>query len=195
MPTLPEILKKGKSRAKFWTAFNPGTGVRKPEAKLFPGIPFLPDPEGGNFPLNIEGLQTRPVFSGNFCAFSRLRRDSYGFTLIEMSVVVAIIGILYLTVVPMYGTTIIRAKETALKENLHVLRKTCDLYYKDHQFWPESLNALVKEGYIRAIPVDPFSKSQDTWTTLPSEPGKNDVFDVHSGYSGKSLDGPSYSTW
>jgi len=118
-----------------------------------------------------------------------------GFTLIEMSVVIAIIGILYLTVVPMYGTTILRAKETALKENLFQMRKTLDLYFKDHQKYPDSLQTLVQEGYIRSVPVDPITNKADGWVTIPSEPGKNDVFDLHSGSRECSLDGTPYSSW
>ncbi|MDN5278759.1 MAG: ral secretion pathway protein [Clostridiales bacterium] len=116
-----------------------------------------------------------------------------GFTLIEMSVVVAIIGILYVTVVPMYGKTIIRTKETALKKDLHVFRKTIDSYFKDRGQWPESLETLVTEGYLRKIPEDPFTESDDTWQIIPSQPGLSDVYDVKSGSEKTGLDGKKYS--
>lgn len=116
-----------------------------------------------------------------------------GFTLIEMSVVVAIIGVLYVTVVPMYGKTIVRTKETALKQDLHVFRKTLDSYYKDHSKWPESLEVLVQEGYLRNVPSDPFTESSTTWKVVPSEVGVNDVYDVKSGSKEKSLDGKKHS--
>ncbi|RCK80361.1 MAG: putative secretion system X protein GspG-like 2 [Candidatus Ozemobacter sibiricus] len=119
----------------------------------------------------------------------------HGFTLIEMSVVVAIIGILYFTVVPLYGTTIQRARETALRENLQVLRKTIDLYFKDREVWPADLATLVKDGYLRAVPVDPLTGRADTWVTVPSNVGAFDVFDVHSGAAGTGLDGTPYATW
>lgn len=118
-----------------------------------------------------------------------------GFSLIEMSVVVAIIGILYFTIVPLYGTTIRRAKETALKEDLQVLRKTIDLYYRDRESWPVDLQTLVTQGYLRAVPTDPITERADSWVTVPSEAGTLDVFDVRSGAAGGSLDGVSYSTW
>ncbi len=121
--------------------------------------------------------------------------DARGFTLIEMSVVVAIIGILYFTVVPLYGTTIQRARETALRENLQVLRKTIDLYFKDREAWPADLPALVKDGYLRALPVDPMTGKADTWVTVPSNAGTFDVFDVHSGAAGTGLDGTPYASW
>jgi len=115
------------------------------------------------------------------------------FTLVEMSVVVAIIGILYSTVVPMYGKTILRARETALKNSLHTFRTTLNNYYKDHEKWPESLEALVRDGYIRAIPADPFTEKTDTWKTVSSGPDVADVYDVKSGAEGVSLDGVSYA--
>lgn len=115
-----------------------------------------------------------------------------GFTLIEMSVVVAIIGLLYVTVVPMYGRTIQRSKETALKKDLYVFRTTLNDYFKDHEKWPENLDTLVTQGYIRNIPPDPFTEKNDTWVTVPSQPGNNDVYDVKSGAEGQNLDGISY---
>lgn len=116
-----------------------------------------------------------------------------GFTLIEMSVVVAIIGVLYMTVVPMYGKTILRSKETALQQNLHVFRETLNNYYKDHERWPENIEALVKEGYIRNVPPDPFTEKTDSWVTVPSEPGKIDVYDIKSGADGLSIGGVRYA--
>lgn len=118
-----------------------------------------------------------------------------GFTLIEMSVVVAIIGILYFTVAPMYGTTILRTRETALKEDLHVMRKVLDQYYKDRGTWPEGIEALVRDGYIRSIPADPMTGRTDSWKLIPSEDGRNDVFDIQSGAGGESSDGTAYASW
>lgn len=122
-----------------------------------------------------------------------LRNNRMAFTLIEMSVVVAIIGLLYVTVVPMYGRTIQRTKETALKKDLHAFRTILNDYFKDHEKWPDSLNALVTQGYIRGIPPDPFTEKVDTWVIVPSQPGNNDVYDVKSGAEGQSLDGISYA--
>ncbi len=122
-----------------------------------------------------------------------LRNNRAAFTLIEMSVVVAIIGLLYVTVVPMYGRTIQRTRETALKKDLYVFRTTLNDYFKDHERWPESLDTLVAQGYIRSIPPDPFTEKADTWVTVPSQPGNNDVYDVKSGAEGQSLDGINYA--
>jgi len=95
--------------------------------------------------------------------------------------------------VPMYGRTIQRSKETALKKDLYVFRTTLNDYYKDHEKWPESLDTLVTQGYIRSIPPDPFTEKTDTWVTVPSQPGNNDVYDVKSGAEGQNLDGISYA--
>lgn len=118
-----------------------------------------------------------------------------GFTLIEMSVVVAIIGILYFTVAPMYGTTILKSRETALKEDLHIMRKVLDQYYRDRGAWPGEIDSLVRDGYLRSIPADPITGRTDTWKMVPSEEGRVDVFDIRSGADGKSSDGTSYAAW
>ncbi|MBF0545429.1 MAG: prepilin-type N-terminal cleavage/methylation domain-containing protein [Candidatus Riflebacteria bacterium] len=117
------------------------------------------------------------------------------FTLIEISIVLAIIGILYVTVVPMYGETVLRAKEAALKEDLYVMRKLLDQYYKDRQKWPSNLSELVNQGYLRNIPPDPFTGKNETWKTKPSEDGLSDVYDVFSGAQGAGKDGKAYSSW
>lgn len=118
-----------------------------------------------------------------------------GFTLIELAIVVGIIGLLYFTIIPIYATTIKKAKEAALKESLYILRKMLDQYYKDKECWPPNLESLVKEGYIRSIPVDPITGRNDTWIIVPSDFGINDVYDVKSGAHGTSLEGTPYSSW
>ncbi len=115
--------------------------------------------------------------------------------MIELSVVIAIIGLLYATVVPLYHSTILRSKETALKENLHVMRKMIDAYYKDRQVYPTALADLVQNGYIRAVPVDPLTDSAETWRVVPSTPLGRDIYDVHSGSDKVSSEGTAYGTW
>ena len=132
-----------------------------------------------------------------------------GFTLIELLIVVAIIGILAsMAVVQLKGTKQ-RAMEAALKENLYVLRNCIDQYFTDKGKYPDSLEALVSDGYLRKIPVDPFTESDSTWVEEQSggmddpaadtgEGGGGDVggvADVHSGASGTALDGTSYGDW
>lgn len=122
-------------------------------------------------------------------------RNGSGFTLIELSVVVAIIGMLYTTVVPLYHSTIQRSKETALKQDLYVFRQTIDAFYKDHGVYPVALDDLVQRGYLRSIPVDPITGRSDTWRPVPSSPWINDVYDLHSGSDAASSEGTPYSSW
>lgn len=122
-----------------------------------------------------------------------VNRKKSAFTLIEMSVVVAIIGVLYMTVVPMYGKTILRTKETALQKDLYDFRAILNNYYKDHERWPANMETLVTEGYLRSIPPDPFTEKNDSWVIVPSEPGISDVYDIKSGAEGTSLSGVSYA--
>ena len=93
----------------------------------------------------------------------------------------------------MYSKSVTRAKESALKQNLHTFRSLISDYYKDNEKWPESLDTLVKDGYLRSVPADPFTNRADTWVYVPSEEGLNDLYDVKSGAEGLSLDGKKYA--
>jgi general secretion pathway protein G len=128
-------------------------------------------------------------------------RKQFGFTLIELIVVLSIIGILLMLAVPRYTTSIKNAKEAVLREDLHVMRAAIDSYTMDKQKGPQSLDDLVQDGYLRAVPVDPMTQSKDTWVTDNSdamysldqtEPG---IDDVHSGSQDTGSDGQPYSTW
>jgi general secretion pathway protein G len=128
-------------------------------------------------------------------------RKQFGFTLIELVVVLSIIGILLMLAVPRYTTSIKNAKEAVLREDLHVMRAAIDSYTMDKQKGPQSLDDLVQDGYLRAVPVDPMTQSKDTWVTDNSdamysldqtEPG---IDDVHSGSQDTGSDGQPYSTW
>lgn len=130
----------------------------------------------------------------------RLRRTG-GFTLIELMVVMAIIVILAGIGTAMYTNSIKRSKEAVLKEDLFRMRDAIDQYYADKNKYPASLDALVSEKYLRAVPVDPFTNATDTWQTTQAEPdpgnlgGEVGVFDVKSGAEQTGLDGRSYAEW
>jgi general secretion pathway protein G len=136
-------------------------------------------------------------------AGSRVRGGTVGFSLLELLIVVALIGILASLVVPQFQKTPTKAKEAVLKEDLFTLRDLIDQYFADKGKYPASLEALVEEGYLRKIPVDPFTLSSDSWQTeaAPMEDGADEegggagVYDVHSGAPGTALDGTSYSEW
>ena len=116
-----------------------------------------------------------------------------GFTLIEMLVVMAIVALLLSIAVPRYFGSLDKSKETALKENLQVLRVTLDKFYADKGRFPETLDELVEHKYLRGVPIDPMTESNSTWITVPSnELDKKGIADVKSGASGHTHDGKAY---
>ena len=132
-----------------------------------------------------------------------------GFTLIELMVVAAIIGILAAMAVVQLRQTPQRAKEAALKENLYVLRNVIDQYFTDKGKYPDTLKTLVEDGYIRKIPVDPMTGSDSSWVEVQADQAQpasdagtdagadqaSGVADVKSGSDGTALDGSKYSEW
>jgi len=124
-----------------------------------------------------------------------------GFTLIELMIVMAIIGVLSLVAIPSYISAVKHAREAVLKEDLHVLRSAVDSYTMDKQKAPQSLDDLLQDGYLKKIPEDPMTRSTTTWVTNLSDslhsldqtdPG---IDDVHSGSDEVGSDGQPYSAW
>jgi general secretion pathway protein G len=124
-----------------------------------------------------------------------------GFTLIELMVVMAIISVLLAIALPIYQKSIVRAKESVLRNNLLTLRSMIDEYTIDKQKAPETLEDLVSEGYLRQIPQDPITGSNQTWKIImedtPINGGNNPpgIFDVRSGSDKTGLDGTPYADW
>src|SRR4051812_37231851 len=89
-----------------------------------------------------------------------------GFTLIEMLVVMATLGLLLAIVAPRYGQHVDRAKETVLRQNLRGLRDVLDKFYGDRGRYPAELPELVREGYLRELPLDPVTQRSDSWVVV-----------------------------
>ena len=123
-------------------------------------------------------------------------RRSAGFTLIELLVVMTIIGILLTLATPRYFRTVERSKETVLRHDLAVVRESIDKYYADLGQYPDALPALVDKNYIRRVPVDPFTKSADSWLLVASDdPDHPGLRDIHSGSPDAAADGSPFVSW
>jgi general secretion pathway protein G len=124
-----------------------------------------------------------------------------GFTLIELMIVISLILILVSISVPAYNQSILRAKESVLMQNLFTLRSLISQYTLDKQKAPQSLEDLVQSGYIKQIPIDPFTGKNDSWTvdqedySLSVDQQETGITDVHSGSALISTSGSAYSSW
>lgn len=115
------------------------------------------------------------------------------FTLIEVMVVIIIVSTLYLATQAAIGDSARKAKETVLRNNLRTVRETISRFYRDNERYPSSLGELVEKKYITALPVDPITERNDTWTLVPSDPKKGDLYDIRSGAKGGTLENVPYS--
>jgi general secretion pathway protein G len=131
----------------------------------------------------------------------RTERSDAGWTLIELLVVISLIMILASMALVQYRNSITAAKEATLRSQLFIMRDAIDQYYADKGKYPESIQTLVSESYLRAVPRDPLTTSSDTWQTVPAEAdgitstASAGIFDVKSGFEGTGLDGSRIADW
>ncbi len=123
-------------------------------------------------------------------------KKSRGFTLIELLVVMAIIALLLAIAVPKYFGTVDRSRETILRQDLVTMREAIDKYYGDTGKYPDTLEDLVKQKYLRNIPKDPVTESDTTWVLVsPTDGAQGSIYDIKSGADGNASDGTPYSQW
>ncbi|MGE0406899.1 MAG: type II secretion system protein [Candidatus Korobacteraceae bacterium] len=145
-------------------------------------------------------MKTSPQYGKvNQHAACLLRRR--GFTIIELMVVISIMLILISVAAPIFSQSVIRARESVLRQNLFAMRVSIDQFAVDKGRAPQSLQDLVQEGYLREIPTDPMTSSSDTWEPVQEDyllsidqqqPG---LTDVRSGAPGVGSNGTPYSEW
>ncbi len=129
------------------------------------------------------------------------RRGERGFTLIELVIVMAVIGLLAAIAIPSFVRSVQKAKEAVLQEDLHVMRNAIDSYTIDKEKAPQSLDDLVQAGYLKSIPVDPITSRNDTWIVSQSDmlsdisQSQGGIGDVHSGSQAQSIEGTTYNSW
>lgn len=124
-----------------------------------------------------------------------IKNGERGFTFIELMIVMTLIGILAAIAQPQFKQYTVRAREAVLREDLFTMREVIDQYYGDKGKYPDALEDLVSNQYIRKVPEDPFTKSEATWVTVPPDEGEGGIFDVHSGSDLIALNGTPYNEW
>ena len=130
-----------------------------------------------------------------------------GFTLIELMIVISIIGILAAIAVPSYQASLIRAREAVLRENLYSIRSAIDQFAADRGRYPLTLQELVEQRYLHGIPIDPFTRSRESWIIIPppaatgqvtgsgTESIQGAIYDLHSGSNLVGSDNTPYNEW
>ena len=131
---------------------------------------------------------------------SRRAHHGNGWTLIELTIVISLITVLSTIALVGYQSAVTRSREAVLKEDLFRMRDAIDQHYADRGAYPAALESVVSTGYLRAIPVDPFTGSTETWeleyaASDPADPFGRGVYDVKSGSEAVALDGTSYAEW
>lgn len=120
-----------------------------------------------------------------------------GFTLIELLVVLLLVALLASLAAPEVSQSVVRAKESALRQDLYVMREAIDDYYADHGQYPVELSLLVEQRYLRRIPPDPITGSSTSWrlVVVDNEDGEQGIIDIRSGAEGRSIDETAYNEW
>jgi general secretion pathway protein G len=136
----------------------------------------------------------RSIKIGDAGIGDRQRRAECGFTLIELMTVLSVVGILATLAAPSYQAATVKAKEAALRQDLFAMRDVLDQHRADQGKYPTSLDELARSGYLRTVPIDPFTQSSSSWQQI-LEPLEGGVFDVYSGSDLIGTNGVPYNRW
>ena len=125
------------------------------------------------------------------------RMKARGFTVIELLVVLAVMGLLLAIAAPRYAQHVDAAREVALRQDLSAMRDAIDKYKSDQGTYPASLADLATRHYLRSVPVDPITQREDSWRVQTAADGNasTGIVDVHSGADGQARDGSTYASW
>ncbi len=125
------------------------------------------------------------------------RRKVRGFTVIELLVVLAVMGLLLAIAAPRYAQHVDAAREVALRQDLSAMRDAIDKYKSDQGTYPANLADLATRHYLSSVPVDPITQREDSWRvqTAPDGNASAGIVDVHSGADGQARDGSTYASW
>jgi general secretion pathway protein G len=120
-----------------------------------------------------------------------------GFTLIELVVVLAVVGLLVSLALPRFGASVERSREVVLRQNLAAIRDALDQFNADTGARAQTLDDLVSRRYLREIPLDPLTESRTSWIVVPvpEDSGTAGVFDVRSAALGEASDGTRFGDW
>lgn len=146
-----------------------------------------------------KGRIQKPEGGGVWFSRKLLAGADRAFTLLELMIVISIIIILAAITLPQYQRTITHTREAVLRDDLHKMRELIDQFGADKQRLPQSLDELVSEGYMREVPVDPFTGQKDWAITTGEDPnsseGEQGMTDIHSSSGEVSSEGTAYSEW
>lgn len=136
----------------------------------------------------------RIIETGEGMRRGRTGSGESGFTLLELAIILAILGILVTLALPSYHQSVLKAREAVLMRDLYLMRDLLDQHRADKGKYPASLRDLVAAGYLRAVPVDPFTKSATTWQEIV-EATEGGTYDVRSGSNLVGTTGAPYNQW
>ncbi len=121
-------------------------------------------------------------------------RSTDGYTITEVLVVLIIVGLLAGLALPVALTSVTKAREATLRTNLSTIRSVIDDYYSDTLSYPEDLNALVEQGYLRTLPQDTIEKNDREWRLIYADDSSG-IIDIKSNSTEEALDGTRYANW